>query len=335
MGDMRALMASAALGVKRIEEIAGALRHRRAGRRPAPARGAHPHSGAHQARRDLRLRHPPLHRCDRFRRPRQRPVPSAPGADARAQARRRGSLHLRRHRDRRPVAGAGEPAAEPRRARARRSPCSIWAATRRRSATPAARRHWTRCGCAKARCCGRKFPAPLGMRGLTLMRFLAAVNGLVNVAGGKAPAAHSAYVISFLRGTFRNDKGELEPLPDVRRHRRRLGRAALRRRHRRRLFRRPGELPRRVPRDRLSRAAPRLRHPGRFLRRRPLSRRLRHRARVRHPGRGSRPRRPHRQRQEPAVGHRWRHGGRHRSRRGQSRHQSRARAGAACRTATC
>ena len=56
-----------------------------------------------------------------------------------------------------------------------------------------------------------KFPAPLGMRGLTLMRFLAAVNGLINVAGGKAPAAHSAYVISFLRGTFRNDKGELEP----------------------------------------------------------------------------------------------------------------------------
>jgi N-methylhydantoinase B len=56
-----------------------------------------------------------------------------------------------------------------------------------------------------------KFPAPLGMRGLTLMRFLAAVNGLINVAGGKAPAAHSAYVISFLRGTFRNDTGELEP----------------------------------------------------------------------------------------------------------------------------
>jgi N-methylhydantoinase B len=56
-----------------------------------------------------------------------------------------------------------------------------------------------------------KFPAPLGMRGLTLMRFLAAVNGLINVAGGKAPAAHSAYVISFLRGTFLNDKGQLEP----------------------------------------------------------------------------------------------------------------------------
>ena len=56
-----------------------------------------------------------------------------------------------------------------------------------------------------------RFPAPLGMRGLTLMRFLAAVNGLINVAGGKAPAAHSAYVISFLRGTFRNDKGELKP----------------------------------------------------------------------------------------------------------------------------
>ena len=30
---------------------------------------------------------------------------------------------------------------------------------------------------------------------------LAALNGLVNVAGGKAPAAHSAYVIILLRGT--------------------------------------------------------------------------------------------------------------------------------------
>jgi N-methylhydantoinase B len=56
-----------------------------------------------------------------------------------------------------------------------------------------------------------KFPAPLGMRGLTLMRFLAAVNGLINVAGGKAPAAHSAYVISFMRGTYRDDEGDLKP----------------------------------------------------------------------------------------------------------------------------
>jgi N-methylhydantoinase B len=56
-----------------------------------------------------------------------------------------------------------------------------------------------------------KWPAPLGMRGLTLMRFLAAVNGLINVAGGKAPAAHSAYVISFLRGTYRTLEGKLEP----------------------------------------------------------------------------------------------------------------------------
>ena len=56
-----------------------------------------------------------------------------------------------------------------------------------------------------------KWPAPLGMRGLTLMRFLAAVNGLINVAGGKAPAAHSAYVISFMRGTYRTLEGRLEP----------------------------------------------------------------------------------------------------------------------------
>ncbi|WP_216850890.1 hydantoinase B/oxoprolinase family protein [Acidisphaera sp. L21] len=46
-----------------------------------------------------------------------------------------------------------------------------------------------------------RFPAPLGLRGLTMMRVLAALNGLVNVAGGAAPAAHSAYVILLLRGT--------------------------------------------------------------------------------------------------------------------------------------
>ncbi len=45
------------------------------------------------------------------------------------------------------------------------------------------------------------FPAPLGMRGMTMMRVLAALNGLINVAGTPAPAAHSAYVIILLRGT--------------------------------------------------------------------------------------------------------------------------------------
>ncbi|MEI4473929.1 hydantoinase B/oxoprolinase family protein [Frigidibacter sp. MR17.24] len=53
-------------------------------------------------------------------------------------------------------------------------------------------------------------PAALGMRGLTMMRFLAAMNGLVNVAGGTAPAAHSAYVVAMLRGTFTNDQGQPE-----------------------------------------------------------------------------------------------------------------------------
>ena len=46
-----------------------------------------------------------------------------------------------------------------------------------------------------------RFPAPLGLRGMTMMRFLAVLNGLVNVAGGEAPAAHSAYVVILLRGT--------------------------------------------------------------------------------------------------------------------------------------
>lgn len=34
-----------------------------------------------------------------------------------------------------------------------------------------------------------------------MMRFLATLNGLVNVAGGSAPASHSAYVIIMLRGS--------------------------------------------------------------------------------------------------------------------------------------
>ena len=46
-----------------------------------------------------------------------------------------------------------------------------------------------------------RFPAPLGMRGLTMMRVLAALNGLINVAGTPAPSAHAAYVIVLLRGT--------------------------------------------------------------------------------------------------------------------------------------
>src|SRR4051812_10196380 len=57
------------------------------------------------------------------------------------------------------------------------------------------------------------FPAPLGMRGVTMMRNLAAMLGLLNVAtNGAAMAAHSAYVIWYLRG--RNDDGELFLMSD-------------------------------------------------------------------------------------------------------------------------
>jgi N-methylhydantoinase B len=45
-----------------------------------------------------------------------------------------------------------------------------------------------------------RFPAPLGMRGLTMMRVLGTLNGLINVASGSGPASHSAYVIIMLRG---------------------------------------------------------------------------------------------------------------------------------------
>jgi N-methylhydantoinase B len=45
-----------------------------------------------------------------------------------------------------------------------------------------------------------RWPAALGMRGLTMMRMLSCLNGLVAAAGGPAPAAHAAYVILLLRG---------------------------------------------------------------------------------------------------------------------------------------
>ncbi|HJU32025.1 MAG TPA: hydantoinase B/oxoprolinase family protein [Hyphomicrobiaceae bacterium] len=58
-----------------------------------------------------------------------------------------------------------------------------------------------------------KFPAPLGMRGVTMMRNMAACLGLLNVAtGGAAAAAHSAYVIWYVRG--RDDRGEIFLLSD-------------------------------------------------------------------------------------------------------------------------
>jgi N-methylhydantoinase B len=58
-----------------------------------------------------------------------------------------------------------------------------------------------------------KFPAPLGMRGVTMMRNMAACLGLLNVAtGGRAMAAHSAYVIWYLRG--RDDRASCSCCPD-------------------------------------------------------------------------------------------------------------------------
>ena len=57
MGDMRALMASTSLGVKRIEEIVARFGADVVADALAPARRPHAQAGAHQARRDLRLRH--------------------------------------------------------------------------------------------------------------------------------------------------------------------------------------------------------------------------------------------------------------------------------------
>ena len=55
-----------------------------------------------------------------------------------------------------------------------------------------------------------RFPAPLGMRGLTTMRVISAIGGLLNAGNSKAPAANSAYVITIMRGLFRNEAGELQ-----------------------------------------------------------------------------------------------------------------------------
>jgi len=58
-----------------------------------------------------------------------------------------------------------------------------------------------------------RFPAPLGLRGVTLMRHMAVCLGLIATAtGGQAMAAHSAYVIWYLRG--RDTDGELFLMSD-------------------------------------------------------------------------------------------------------------------------
>lgn len=54
-------------------------------------------------------------------------------------------------------------------------------------------------------------PAPLGLRGLTAMRMISAICGILNTGGGEAPAANSAYVVNIMRGTYRTGEGRLEP----------------------------------------------------------------------------------------------------------------------------
>jgi len=58
-----------------------------------------------------------------------------------------------------------------------------------------------------------RFPAPLGLRGITLMRHMAVCLGLIATAtSGEAMASHSAYVIWYLRG--RNEDGEFFLMSD-------------------------------------------------------------------------------------------------------------------------
>lgn len=56
-----------------------------------------------------------------------------------------------------------------------------------------------------------EYPAPLGLRGLTAMRMISAICGLLNTGGGEAPASNSAYVVNIMRGKYRTDDGRLEP----------------------------------------------------------------------------------------------------------------------------
>jgi N-methylhydantoinase B len=57
------------------------------------------------------------------------------------------------------------------------------------------------------------FPAALGLRGVTMMRNVSGLLGLMNVAtGGKVMAAHSAYVIWYIRG--KTDEGETYLMSD-------------------------------------------------------------------------------------------------------------------------
>ena len=95
-----------------------------------------------------------------------------------------------------------------------------------------------------------RFPAPLGLRGMTMMRFLAVLNGLVNVAGGSAPASHSAYVIIMLRGNAGGKPFLMSDGVGVG-----YGARANGGWHRCGVFRRAGELPGRVPGTGLSGAA--------------------------------------------------------------------------------
>ena len=287
----------------------------------APAAGAHARPRARQARRDLRLRHASLHRRDRFRRPWQRPVPSSGLALTRERGPTAGPLHLRRHRDRRPVAGAGQLADESRRARHGARRCSISAAIRRQVCNAGGPQALDEVRLREGSLLWPRFPAPLGMRGLTLMRVLAArerphQRRRRQGAGGAFGLRHLLHARHLPRR-----RGRARAVPDVRRHRRRLGRAALRRRHRCGLFRGAGELSRS--------SSSRLGYPVRLRTYGILATRRRRAAIAAaaascastSAGRGGGAGDPHRQRGEPALGHRRRHGGRRRARRRQSRHQ--------------
>ena len=169
-----------------------------------------------------------------------------------------------------------------------------------------------------------RFPAPLGLRGMTMMRFLAVLNGLVNVAGGSAPAAHSAYVVIMLRGSADGKSFLMSDGVGVGYGARSTadGIDAV-------YFVAQENYPIEFLELGYPGAAAAICHSPRQRRAGAIPRRRGCRARIPGAGRACGAVDAHRQRGQATVGRRRRHARRHRSRRGQSRHAARTEIGPA------
>ena len=332
---MRALMASVELGVKRVGEIVDALRRRRRrGRACASSWTARGGSCASKLAENFAYgTHSFTDAIDGDGHG-NGPFSCACRADARAASDGEDRFIFDATRDRRPGARARQFPDEPR--RARHGARALLSRRRSRQVCNAGGpRRWTRCACAKARCCWPRFPAPLGMRGLTMMRVLGHAQrprqrGRRQRAGGALRLCHLDHARQLPHAS-----GELErflladglgvgygarPNAD--------GIDAV-------YFVAQENYPVEFLELGYPGAAADLRHRRGQRRRRALSRRLRHRARIRDPRRGGDDGDPHRQREEPALGHRRRHVRRRRAARWSIRALTANASSRRCPTATC